>query len=468
VKRLLALGALLVAITVAAPASARLAHYPVNVSVTGSGTVTGQDPDGNKINCPPKCSALMKQNTNITLNANPAEGWTFVGWGGECSGTGSCTFNHMDGASVSVSATFDNPGPFNLTVSGVGNGSGSVSGGPISCPSTCSASVAKGTTVNLTATPSSPSTFEGWGGPCSGTGGCSVTMDSAKTVTAQFSLPAVPTYLLTVSKAGSGTGTVTGGGIDCGVTCASSVPQGSTITLTAAPGDGSTFVGWGGPCTGTGVCTVTMNAATSVTATFDLTTTTSPPPPPPPPPPPGAIKLTVQKVGAGSGYVGGAGGIDCGPSCSIDVLPGTNIALVASAAAGSRFVRWNSAACGTSPACSVTVTEPTTLMARFDKARDTSRPSVKVFKARAKKGALARLRYRTADRGGGTLRLNATVLSGSRVLSQLAQRRARAGGRSAFGWRVPLRPPPRLQFCIRARDAAGNLSRKVCAPILVG
>jgi hypothetical protein len=116
----------------------------------------------------------------------------------------------------------------------------------------------------------------------------------------------------------------------------------------------------------------------------------------------------------------------------------------------------------------VTIASAMTLNARFDKARDSSRPSVKVFTSRAKKGALARLRYRATDAGGGTLRLNATVMSRSRVLSNLAQRRSRAPATSAFGWRVPLRPPPGLQFCIRARDAAGNLSKKACAPILAG
>lgn len=73
-KRLLGLGALVVAIAVVAPASARLAHYPVNVTVTGSGTVSGQDPDGNKINCPPKCSATMKQNTNMGRADSAVEG----------------------------------------------------------------------------------------------------------------------------------------------------------------------------------------------------------------------------------------------------------------------------------------------------------------------------------------------------------------------------------------------------------
>ncbi len=45
------------------------------------------------------------------------------------------------------------------------------------------------------------------------------------------------------------------------------------MTLTAAPAANSTFAGWSA-CTGTGTCTVTMNAAKSVTATFTLKTYT--------------------------------------------------------------------------------------------------------------------------------------------------------------------------------------------------
>ena len=47
--------------------------------------------------------------------------------------------------------------------------------------------------------------------------------------------------------------------------------KGTKVILTANPADGSTFAGWsGGGCTGTGTCTVTLNATTKVTATFNL------------------------------------------------------------------------------------------------------------------------------------------------------------------------------------------------------
>ena len=42
------------------------------------------------------------------------------------------------------------------------------------------------------------------------------------------------------------------------------------MTLTAAPESGSMFAGWSGACSGTGGCTVIMNADMSVTAKFDF------------------------------------------------------------------------------------------------------------------------------------------------------------------------------------------------------
>ena len=86
---------------------------------------------------------------------------------------------------------------------------------------------------------------------------------------------ATPTggFTLNVSKTGPGSGTVTSApaGIDCGATCSDSFAGNSTVTLTATPAAGSAFAGWGGACSGTGACTVTMNAAKTVTATFNST-----------------------------------------------------------------------------------------------------------------------------------------------------------------------------------------------------
>jgi aryl-phospho-beta-D-glucosidase BglC (GH1 family) len=79
-------------------------------------------------------------------------------------------------------------GSYTLTVTKDGTGSGVVSTSPagVSCGSTCSATFAAGTNVTLTATADSGSSFIGWSGACTGTGTCTVSMLSAKSVTATF------------------------------------------------------------------------------------------------------------------------------------------------------------------------------------------------------------------------------------------------------------------------------------------
>lgn len=75
---------------------------------------------------------------------------------------------------------------------------------------------------------------------------------------------------LNVATAGNGSGTVSSSpaGVDCGTTCSHAYSFGTVVTLTEAAASGSVFAGWSGACSGTGGCSVTMNQARSVTATF--------------------------------------------------------------------------------------------------------------------------------------------------------------------------------------------------------
>ena len=78
-------------------------------------------------------------------------------------------------------------GIFNLTVTKNGSGAGMVVSSPagIDCGPTCQAVFGNGTSVVLTATAASGSTFDGWtGGGCSGNGTCTVSTEA--TVTATF------------------------------------------------------------------------------------------------------------------------------------------------------------------------------------------------------------------------------------------------------------------------------------------
>ena len=76
-----------------------------------------------------------------------------------------------------------------------------------------------------------------------------------------------------VAKSGAGTGSVTSNpsGIACGATCTTSVSYGTSMTLTAAPDAGASFLQWTGACAGQGaVCAVKPTSALSTDAVFGL------------------------------------------------------------------------------------------------------------------------------------------------------------------------------------------------------
>ncbi len=77
---------------------------------------------------------------------------------------------------------------------------------------------------------------------------------------------------LTVSKSGTGSGTVTSNptGINCGSDCTENYANGTSVTLTASAAGGSSFAGWSGACFGTtSTCTVAMTLNRSVSASFE-------------------------------------------------------------------------------------------------------------------------------------------------------------------------------------------------------
>ena len=237
----------------------------LTVSVVGrvGGRVTSA-PAG--IDCGSLCTALFVPGQVIDLAARVEPGFEFVGWGGACAGTGACRVTMNDARQVTAVFTATR---FALTVTRAGSGAGTVTSIPagIDCGATCTADFLIAATVVLTAVGDSNSSFSGWGGACTGTGPCTVTMDAAREVTATFTRPL---YTLTVSRIGDGAGTVTSNpaGLACGASCSAPFTAGTPIVLNVAPSAGSAFLGWGGACAGTGPCAVTLSAATSVTAAF--------------------------------------------------------------------------------------------------------------------------------------------------------------------------------------------------------
>ena len=208
---------------------------PVTYTVTvtpggsGSGGVTSS-PSG--INCqwnassnPQQsgtCSASFAPGT-VTLTASGTFGSTFTGWGGACTGTGTCVIN-LTNANQSVTATFAAPSSYTLLVTGSGNGTGNVtdSFSAINCTETsgvssgtCSASYVSGTSVTLTAGATAPNSFVVWGGACASFGtasSCTVTMNSSQTATATFATgPPMPTAYVGLGTGAFGTVTLTTG-----------------------------------------------------------------------------------------------------------------------------------------------------------------------------------------------------------------------------------------------------------------
>jgi endo-1,4-beta-xylanase len=315
---------------------------------------------------------------------------------------------------------------YTLTVTRSGTGSGTVtsSTGAINCGSTCSSSLASGTTLTLTASAVSGSTFGGWSGACTGTGACVVTMTAAQSVTASFNAQQQGGPI-SINAGGSATGSFVAdvdysGGSTYSTTSAidtsllsGSIPAQSVLQTErygaftyTIPGltAGATYAVtlyfaesyW--TAAGQRNFNVAINGTTVLSAfdiyaaaggankaiarTFNSTASSS-----------GQVviaftagsvdnpkvdgitvatgsvgtgyTLTVAKNGTGNGTVAGAA-INCGSTCSAaNLASGTTVTLTAAAATGSTFAGWSGACVGTG-SCVVTMTASQTVTATFN------------------------------------------------------------------------------------------------------
>ena len=252
---------------------------------SGSGTVKSH-PAG--VVCVAACTSAQEafyEGTPVELTATAAKGSEFAEWTGACTGSGAtCTVTMSEAKEVGAAFTFVSgkaAGPTQaLTVGKAAGstGSGKVVSAPggISCDANCltaTGAFKEGATVKLKPIASKGSEFAEWTGACTGSGACAVPMSGAAEVKARFS--AIPLETLTVSKAGGGTGVVKSkpGGAICGATCSTiqaAYQEGTLVELTAVPGKGSTLASWSGCSSESeGRCLVAMDAAKSVTATFE-------------------------------------------------------------------------------------------------------------------------------------------------------------------------------------------------------
>jgi hypothetical protein len=246
-----------------------------------------------------------------------------------------------------------------LSVEVLGTGTVASSPAGINCPGTCSAEFVPDSVVTLTATAGAGQTFVGWTGACTGAAStCVVTMDAARVArtpdaTAQFAPSAGQSaYTFSLSIAGNGSVVSQPAGIDCAANCTADFAADTVLTLTATPAASQSFAGWTGACTGSAnSCTVTMNQARAVGATFQETVGTN-------------FALNVSVSGSGS-VVSDPAGINCGSTCSANFAAGTAVTLTATPAADQVFSSWTGACSGAQPSCTLQLTQVRATQAVF-------------------------------------------------------------------------------------------------------
>ena len=196
----------------------------LTVNVVGGGLVTSV-PAG--IRCGTDvtdCTEAYVLNTPVTLTAAADTGYTFTGWSGSCTGTGTCLLTINGTPSVTATFTINR---YTLTVNRVGNGTVTSVPAGITCGADCTEVYDYPTQVALTAVPAATWQFAGWSGAgCTGAGVC--TMTANRTATATFTQGA-PT--ITTVSPGRGT---TEGGTPVRVTGTNLLP-GSTVTVGGSP-----------------------------------------------------------------------------------------------------------------------------------------------------------------------------------------------------------------------------------------
>ncbi len=182
-------------------------------------------------------------------------------------------------ATLRVSGSDANAPNIDIALSGTGvmyyTATASVSGGNGTIATTNPLTVASGAGATFTLTPAA--TYQPAGSvsgdcpPGSWNGNDYTTGAVTANCTVGFTFTTI-TYPLTITFAGSGDEKVTvlpkPPGVDCRGSCSQSFDIDTAVTLTATAAAGYSFSGWSSPCSGSGSCQLTMDAAKAVTATF--------------------------------------------------------------------------------------------------------------------------------------------------------------------------------------------------------
>ena len=213
----------------------------LTMQVNGSGSTT-----------PAVGPHVYNEGTTVPITAIPSSGWQFVNWTGSVANPSSASTTVTVSSDKTVTANFSQI-VHTLTMQ--------VNGGGSTDPAVGTHDYNEGTVVSITATPNSGWQFVNWTGsvanPSSTT--TTVTMDSDKTLTANFS-QAVRTLTMQVTGSGSSTPAVGTHNYDAG----------TVVSITATPGSGWQFVSWTGGVadSNSATTTVPMDSDKTVIANF--------------------------------------------------------------------------------------------------------------------------------------------------------------------------------------------------------
>ena len=227
-----------------------------------------------------------------------------------------------------------------------------------------------GTSVALTAPATSgANTFSSWTG-CTSVSAlvCTVALNASTTVTANYSTAAPTTYQLTINSSNPSGGVAIGvspadasGNGNGSTSFTRTYNAGSSVALTAPATSGAnTFSSWTG-CTSVSalICTVAMNASTTVTANYTA-------------PAPVTHTLTVDSTSPTSGVAIAVSPADANgngngsTSFTRTYNAGTSVALTAPATSGANtFSSWNGCTSVSALICTVAMNASTTVTANY-------------------------------------------------------------------------------------------------------
>jgi uncharacterized repeat protein (TIGR02543 family) len=271
-------------------------------------------------------SHVYDAGTVVSLSAIANPGYRFDRWLGDASGTSPSTTVTMDSDRI-VSASFVGQ-QYTLTVAVSPSGAGTT------IPGVGSHVYDAGVVVDLSAVANTGYRFSHWSGDVGGTSTLTtVTMDSDKSVTANF----VRQYTLTMAVTAGGGGTTSPG------VGSHTYDAGTVVSLGATANPGYQFSHWSGHAGGTSTSTtVTMDSDKSVTASF------------------AKIQYTLTMA------VSPGGGGATSPIAGSHIYDaGMVVNLSATAAGGYEFSGWSGDVSGTSTSAVVTMDGNKSVTASF-------------------------------------------------------------------------------------------------------